>query len=283
MSEDALPHVIVAGVDGSASSLHAVRWAAREALRQAVPLLLLHSVYVPSPEPYVPVRLPRSYGEALREQGTELLTEAAKVAQEAASGVVVRTEQRNGPASGHLLRLAESAELLVVGSRGLGAVAGVLLGSVAGEVAAHAHCPVVVVRGRTPESAPRETGPVVVGVDGSVRGAAAVRFAFDMAAARAAPLVVVHVAFRSTAVMPEEAGRQVRAGSARYPGLEVRERIVHDRPVRGLLDVAEDASLVVVGSRGRGGFTGLPLGSTSQAVLRHASCPVAIVREKADQ
>ena len=280
MAEEAFQRAVVAGVDGSVPSLHAVRWAAREASRRTVPLLLLHSVYVPSPEPYVPFRLPRSYGDALREQGTESLIEAAKAAQEAATGVVVRTEQRTGSASGHLLRLGDTAGLLVVGSRGLGAVAGVLLGSVAGEVAAHARCPVVVVRGRTPESAPPETGTVMVGVDGSAHSAAPVRFAFDMSAARQAPLVAVHAATRSGAVMPQEAGRQLREGATRHPDVEVREVIVRYRPTRGLLEVAQEAWLAVVGSRGRGGFTGLTLGSTSQAVLRHAPCPVAIVRDK---
>ena len=278
MTEDVPRRAVVAGVDGSIPSTDAVRWAAREAVRRAVPLLLLNSVFIPSPEPYVPFRLPRSYGDALREQGVEWLNEAEKAAQESADGVCVRTEQRIGPAAGHLVRLGDSAELLVVGSRGLGAVAGLLLGSVAVEVSAGARCPVVVVRGRTPESAPPETGPVVVGVDGSVHGAAPVAFAFDLAAAWGAPLMAVHAAFRSGAVMPEHARRRLRDGAARYPGVELSECIVRDRAARGLLEVADGARLVVVGARGRGGFTGLTLGSTSQAVLHHASCPVGIVR-----
>lgn len=278
MTDDVLRHAVVVGVDGSVPSLQAVRWAAPEAARRAVPLLLLHSAFVPSPEPSTPVDLPCSYREAMLEQGAERLTEAEKVAREAAADVVVCTEQRMGPAAGQLLRLGESAALLVVGSRGLGAVAGLPPGPVATDVAAHARCPVVVVRGRTPESGPPRTGPVVVGVDGTAHSAAAVGFAFEMAAARRVPLVAVHAVFRSGAVLPEVACRQLRDGAARHPEAEVREHVVQNRATGALLEAAEDAWLVVAGSRGRGGFTGLTVGSTSQSVLRRAPCPVAIVR-----
>ncbi|TNC21847.1 universal stress protein [Amycolatopsis alkalitolerans] len=271
-------YTVVAGVDGSASALHAVRWAAREAARRAAPVLVLHTAFVPEPEPYSPVRLPRSYGDAVLEQGEQWLAEAAKAAHEAAPEVTVRTEQRVGLAADHLVRASERAGLIVVGSRGLGGVAGMVLGSVAAAVAAHGHCPVVVVRGRTPEQAPPDSGPVVVGTDGSPGSDAAVAFAMQMAAERGVPVVAVYVAHRSGVTLPAEVQRQLDAVTARYPGVEVREQIVQDRPARGIVAAAEGAQLIVVGSRGRGGFAGLAFGSTSGGVLRQAPCPVAIAR-----
>lgn len=278
MTDELDRHTVVAGVDGSACSLHAVRWAAREAARRDAPLLLLHTAFVPSPEPYTPMRLPRSYREAVLEQGSEWLAEAGKAVLEAAPQVAVHSEQRVGLAASHLVRASASAELLVVGSSGLGAVGSLIIGSVAAEIAAHARCPVVVVRGQRLELAPAEGGPVVVGVDGSAQGEAAVRFAFEMAASRDVPLIAVHAVHRSGALLPDDARRQLRDGLVRYPGVEVRELIIQDRPTRGLLTAASDAQLIVVGCRGRGGFTGLTLGSTSHGVLHRATCPVALVR-----
>ncbi|SFI66858.1 universal stress protein [Amycolatopsis sacchari] len=278
MTTEPSRRTVVAGIDGSPSALRAVQWAAREAARRDAVLLVLHACFVPSPEPYTPVRLPRTYGDTLLELSAEWLAEAEKAAHEAAPQVSVQTAQRTGLARDHLLRAAQSAELLVVGSRGLGGVAGALLGSVAAELTAQAPCPVVLVRGRTPDSAPPETGPVVAGVDGSPQCARAVGFAFEMAAAAGEPLVVVHAAHRSGVSLPPEARRQVEDGRRRYPGVPVHERITQERPVRALVTVAADARLVVVGSRGRGGFAGLALGSTSHGVLRHAPCPVAVVR-----
>jgi nucleotide-binding universal stress UspA family protein len=181
---------------------------------------------------------------------------------------------------------------VVVGSRGLGGYAGLVVGSIAVAVATHGHCPVVVVRGADPQSEPRQEGPVVVGVDGSATSRTAARFAFQAAALRNAPLVAVHAwsdlpvttvwelttDWRTVQAQESAALDQWLAdGRALCPDVHVEHVVVRDGPARLLLEHARDAQLVVVGSRGRGGFRGLLLGSTSQALIHHATCPVAVV------
>ena len=179
----------------------------------------------------------------------------------------------------------------MLGSRGLGGFRGMFVGSVSAAVCAHGHCPVVVVRGRLPGA-----GPVVVGVDGSEAGEAALAFAFEEAACRQVPLVAVHTWVDTSvaetwsalpidvdwAAVAEDERRLLAERMAgwqeKYPDVQVRQEVVRDRPVRGLLACAKEAQLVVVGSRGRHGFRGTGLGSTSQALLHHGECPVAVVR-----
>lgn len=281
--------MIVVGVDGSATALNAVRWAAREAERRDVPLMLLHACFVPSPAPYTPVRLPRSYGDALLDQGRDWLSEARTVAQDAAT-VPIRTALRAGLPADQLIRASGAAELVVLGSRGLGGLTGLLLGSAAVAVTTHSRCPVVVIRGVVPDE-----GPVVVGVDDPAVSDPAVDFAFEAAAARAVPLLAVHtwsgaglVATLTTVLTPgrghaaDEERRlladRLSSWQARYPEVEVRLEVFESRPADGLLKAAEGAQLLVVGSRGHGGFAGAGLGSTSQRLLHHAECPVAVVR-----
>ncbi|WP_236790881.1 universal stress protein [Amycolatopsis sp. GM8] len=264
---------IVVGVDGSPSSDQAVRWAAAEAARRGSTLLLVHAWFTPSPAPYTPVSLPRSYRDAIREQGTAWLSQAAALARAVAPELPVRTELLAGLPAELLVRVSREAQLVVLGSRGPGGFTGLLVGSVAVALAARAHCPVVVVRG-TENSG---SGPVVVGVDGSELSDAAVTFAFDAASTREVPLVAVH-AGTDTPVADERRllSERLAGWRAKYPEVTVEERVVSDRPSRALL--ATGAQLIVVGSRGRGALAGLGLGSTSQAVLQHAECPVVVVR-----
>jgi nucleotide-binding universal stress UspA family protein len=168
-----------------------------------------------------------------------------------------------------------------------------LIGSVAVDLAAHASCPVVVVRGPEPDYTAPRPEPVVVGVDGSPTSEAAVAFAFEAAALQNVPLVAVHV-WHDLLVDPtmaplldwdvvESDEREVLAErlagwTAKYPDVPVRRLVACDRPGRALVDESGRAQLVVVGSRGRGGFRGMLLGSVSQALLHHAHCPVAVVR-----
>lgn len=283
-------HAVLAGVDGSASAEHAVTWAAEEAARLRAPLDLVHACAV------VPVHsriaLPRSFHEALADQGREWLDRAADLAKEAALGVAVCTRLRAGFAVETLLAEAESARLLVLGTRGLGGFTGLLVGSTAVALAAHGSCPVVVVRG---DNVPPAEGPVVVGVDGSPAGEGAIRFAFDAASRRGAPLVALHtwsdVTVRDmwTAAMPEldwevletkerELLAERLAGwQENYPDVAVRRVVTTSRPARSLIEESRRAGVVVVGSRGRGGVRGMLLGSTSQALLHHSHCPVAVV------
>lgn len=282
---------VVVGVDGSASATQAVLWAAKEADRRRAPLVLVH-VWTPIPVAPLHVGSLVPYHDALVDQGGQWLREASAAAREAAPGVLTSTQLVSGSAAGQLIASSASAGLVVLGSRGLGGFAGLVVGSVAVSVATHGHCPVVVVRGADPDTAPRQDGPVVVGVDGSPNSRAALDFAFEAAALRDAPLTAVH-AWSDLPVVTvwelttdwhliqqkeSEALRQWLAdGRARYPDVPVEQVVVKDGPAHILLEHARTAQLVVAGSRGRGGFRGLLLGSTSQALIQHAACPVAVV------
>jgi nucleotide-binding universal stress UspA family protein len=279
---------ILVGVDGSESATRAVRWAAAEAVRRRAPLLLVHAcAAIPVVTP-PGVTLPRSYYDAMREQGAQWLSAALETAKAEAPDVRVSTELANGFAAEQLIGRSSSAQLVVLGSRGLGGFSGLVVGSIAVAVATHGHCPVVVVRGEEPATDQR---PVVVGVDGSAASDAAVLLAFEAAAARGVPVVAVHtwmdVALgagwetvdwqRIEADEHAQLAERLASAEKQFPEVQVQRVVTQDRPARTLLDLAKDAQLVVVGSRGRGGFRGLLLGSTSQALIYHSPCPVAVV------
>jgi nucleotide-binding universal stress UspA family protein len=285
---------VVVGVDGSDTALSAVRWAAAEAERRGAPLRLVAAVVWRTYRPRV-VALAAEYERTvLTRAAEEDLQAAAEVARQTAPELVVTTEARGGGAPAVLGEESATAQLVVVGSRGRGGFAGLLLGSVAVAVAARAAAPVVVVRG---ERAPRDTtGPVVVGVDDSPDGEAALRFAFDEAAGRRAPLIAVrawgdpvHDAYLVSFVDWDavETGERrllddcLAAGIAEHPEVPVERVLVRDTPAAALVARSRGAGLVVVGSRGRGTVRGALLGSVSQAVLPHAEAPVAVVRPPA--
>ncbi|MFG3699343.1 universal stress protein [Micromonospora sp. NPDC047620] len=282
---------VVVGVDGSAAALDAVRVAAREAAQRQRPLRVVHAFIWPltrvpvDPVPGAPA------GAGLRNQAERYVAEAIAEAGKAAPEVAVTGVVVDGAATPVLLDESRDAALVVLGHRGLGGFAGLLIGSVTVQVSAHALCPVLVVRGE-----PRADGPVVVGVDGSANSTEAVAFAFEEASHRGAPLIAVQAWLFPSPVGPGDilplvydldayAAEEERvlaesvAGFAeRYPDVPVRHRLVRGSPARVLVDESEAAQLVVVGARGRGPLSGLLLGSVSHAVLHHAHSPVAIVR-----
>lgn len=291
MTPTAQQSPVVVGVDGSTSATQAVRWAAQEAGRRRAPLVLVH-VWTPIPVAPLHVGSLVPYHDALVEQGDQWLSEASAAAREAAPSVVTSTQLVSGSAAGRLIDRSASAGLLVLGSRGLGGFTGLVVGSIAVALATHGHCPVVVVRGADPDTAPRQDGPVVVGVDGSPNSRAALDFAFEAAALRGAPLTAVHAwsdlpvttVWELTTdwhlVQQNEAealSQWLADGQARYPDVPVEQVVVREGPAHILLEHARTAQLVVVGSRGRGGFRGLLLGSTSQALIHHAASPVAVI------
>lgn len=283
---------IVAGVDGSATALHAVRWAAREAARRKAPLRLVHVSYLmPEAARHLPDDL-----DGLLDQRRQWLAQAVDAARAVAGPIEIGTELRDGTVAKAFVEESASARLIVLGQRGLEGFSDLLLGSVPAAVAAHAHCPVVVLRSSTMDTPPSATGPVVVGVDGSALSDAAVAFAFDAASVRGVPLVAVHAWLdihlagawtplpmiidweRIEADEHRVLAERLAGWQEKYPEVEVRPVVAKDRPAHALFTAARAAQLVVVGSRGRGAVTSIGLGSVSHTVLRHAPCPVAIVR-----
>lgn len=281
---------VVAGVDGSESATNALRWAVREARRHHAPLRIVHGSSPVLDYGTGFTRVPADY-EWEHERARKILADAEAVARAEAGDTAldISTERTDSAAIPSLLELSKNARMIVVGTRGLGVIRRGLLGSVSSAVAGHAHCPVAVIHETTTEAT--ESGPVVVGVDGSRCSEAAVEFAFEEAACRGAVLVAVHAwADTSEYVAPgvdwpamAPAERAVLAESLagfqeRYPDVDVERILVRDRPTWNLFEQSKNAQLLVVGSHGRGGFAGMLLGSTSQALLHSVQCPIVIVR-----
>ncbi|SBT45216.1 universal stress protein [Micromonospora narathiwatensis] len=282
---------VVVGVDGSEPALRAVRLAAAEAARRDRPLRVVHGFIWPL------LRVPGSApagappGGGLRHQAEELVSAAVAEARAAAPGLRVSGEIIDGEAAAVLLGETPTATMIVLGDRGLGGFAALVVGSVAIQVAQHADCPVLVARG-----AQRAAGPVVVGVDGSVLSRAAVEFAAEEAAVRGARLHAVHAYTHPTSSGPGDMQPLVYEESQlrgeedrilaesltgltdRWPEVPLTREVVRGRPVAVLTEASRTAQLVVVGGQGRGELSGLLLGSVSQGVLHHADCPVTVVR-----
>jgi nucleotide-binding universal stress UspA family protein len=274
---------VVVGVDGSAGGARAAEWAAEEAVVRDVPLTV---VGVAEGGAVGPDRELRT-----RMQRTVDASVASLVARH--PGLVVEGQARAGIAAEELLQVSASADLVVVGSRGLGGFTGLLLGSVGQHVLTHARSSVAIVRERdddaTADGGPR---PVVVGVDDSPGSGLALDVAVTEAARHQVPLEIV-----GSAVFPGAAGYVVAAGvavedAARVavdralararegsPSSVIRGRVVDDPPALSLAMASRRASLVVVGSRGLGAFRGLLLGSVSQTLAIHAACTLLVVRE----
>jgi nucleotide-binding universal stress UspA family protein len=282
------PGAIVVGFNGKDHSRTALAWGVEEAARRDAPLLVLFAANYPGmtaePGPGLLHREPGAL-EAAEEVTRRGVSEALAAYPELR---VAGATEVTSPAQA-LTEASKHATLVVLGSRGYARLIGALLGSVAFNVAARAECPVVVVKD---EAATRSVGAghrVVVGTDGSSTADAAVRFAAACAATSSAPLDVVtctgghqvddvdeHDLRRTAQRIAEQA-----AGLAReaYPDLGV-TALTEDCPAeRVLVDASSDAGLVVLGTRGRGAFEGMLLGSVSHAVIHGAQSAVAIVGE----
>ena len=234
----------------------------------------------------------------LRGAAEHLLAQAANHARELVDEVTVVRALVDGPPAKALIRESEHASLLVVGGRGQGGFADLLLGSTALNVAAQAACPVVVMPregGAAPYGA--EAGPVVVGTDASSRADRAMEFAFARAHDCGAAVVAIYawqLPYSYSAYSARELSRTdnskaerdaralladaVAAWQQRYPTISVEQRAVLGHPVWALAEASAEAQVVVVAPRGRGALVGMLLGSVSHGLLRHAQCPVVIAR-----
>ncbi|MEO6880537.1 MAG: universal stress protein [Mycobacteriaceae bacterium] len=281
---------VLVGVDGSSAGLDAVRWAGIEARRRRAPMHLVAAFGWPAGDDTRHRLRGAAYRSTMREQCDRELAEAVAVVAEEFPDLTVTHGVELGYPVATLAKAAAQAQLLVLGDRGRGGVAGLLLGSVAVSMAAHAACPVVVVRGR---GSGAQDGPVVVGVDGSPASESAIAFAFAAADARDVELVAVHtwnnlmadpgfptVHANDELEAPEREllAERLAGWSQRYPGVRVTQVVRRARTAPLLVDHSTRAQLVVVGSHAHDALVGLVLGSVSHAVLHHADCPVAVVR-----
>lgn len=285
---------VVIGVDGSEQALQAVRWGANEAARHRAQLALVHALEIPSQYmgPWPPSQELR---EKLTEHGRSVL-QAAEAAAKQTADVEVSSRLDNDNSAEALIGASRSALMVVLGATGHGGfLAGLALGSTATQTATHSECPVVVVRGANADNRPADQ-PVVAGVDGSPQADKALGYAFAEAALRGAPLTAVHAWFDNEAIADTievnrfassepvadiESNVLEKALSGwreKYPDVPVRSVVEHDKPRRKLVALSASAQLVVVGSRGWGGFRELLLGSTGQALIHHSECPVMVVR-----
>ncbi|MEU5866571.1 universal stress protein [Nonomuraea sp. NPDC047529] len=284
-----MPGRIMVGVDGSAPSNAALGWAADDAARTGAELRIVHAL---DRQPYSVGRFP-DFGQwnYLLLAASRVLEAAEAAARERQPSVAVHAEVVEGTPAAVLQEQARQADELVIGNRGLGGFAGALLGSVTTQVAGQVRCPVVVVRADPPE----RVGEVGVGIDDSDVCGPAIGYAFEQAERRGATLRLIH-AWQAPvhAFAPEIAFDvdEVRAAQTavirtrtagwreRYPGVNLVEDVQSAHPVEALTGAPCD--LLVVGSRGRGAFGALLLGSVSRGVLHHARCPVAVVRPAED-
>jgi nucleotide-binding universal stress UspA family protein len=280
---------VLVGVDGSEAATEALRWAAAEAGRRDAPLRVVHAWVWPLYRVNLGPAEGAPPGAGLQAQAERVLEEASEVAQKVTPGLEVSTALLTGDASTRLIEASHDAQLLVIGHRGLGGFADLLLGSVGVAAAVHSACPVVVVRGDTERS-----GPVAVGVDGAEHSRHSIAEAFAIAHQLAAPVLAVHsftipirqesvLSYRDHVVAAEEDARalveaELAEARAAYPDVRVEIRLGDNPPAKELVLISETARLVVVGPRGSGGFRALFLGSASHALIHHAHCPVLIVR-----
>ncbi|WP_280256779.1 universal stress protein [Nocardia wallacei] len=287
---------VVVGVDGSRGSETALRWAARFASRRGRALQIVHGMnlvgtaarfgaYAVTAAPVI---------DAARAHGRAVVEDAERIVREIAPDLPVMIVLAADAASGVLIDHSADAYAVVLGATGS---VGTLthLGSTLLAVTGHAQGTVIVVRTDPADDTVHTTGPVVVGVDGSPTSEAAIAAAFAEAAARGTNLVAVHTwsdwdfgqfAGRDDLFLPnadyeqtEEAilAERLAGWQEKYPEVSVTRKVYLFRPAAQLQEWSDAAQLIVVGSRGRGGFAGLLLGSTANSLVQHAHCPVMVV------
>ncbi|MFI0354955.1 universal stress protein [Actinomadura sp. 9N407] len=267
---------VVVGFDGSREGERSLRWAVDEARRRHIGLTVCHAWAWPYPD----VRPGADVRRAMEETAEHVLDHGVALARELAprSGITGRLVE--GPAALALTQESAGAELVVVGANGLEETA---LGATAFQVAARASCPVIVVRDVGPGD-----GRVVIGYDGSVASVAALAFGFEEAALQGWRVHIVHGQGAEPGAETEPSRQAVSARvddalapwAQRHPNIDAKTSIVPEPARRALAEAAEGAQMLVVGDRETDGIPPLLLGSTSQALLQHAPCPIALVHPR---
>lgn len=294
---------VTVGLDGSPESVAATEWAAREAQLRGLPLRLVN-VWEPVPEPMA--QAPLLGAETHQHWIERIPREAAEEVRARHPGIEISTEQHHGHPGEVLLKAAEEAEILVLGTRGLSGVSGFMVGSVGLAVVAHAERPVIFVRAgeqaadehvMDPPGSPSAAAPfrpVVLGLDTRRPHDALTGFAFASAQQRATALRVVHgwneppyIAYgmppdlEMTARLAAQDGAAVtdalRTWREKHPDVEIIQDSLSGKPANHLVDASREASLVVVGRRIRRGTLGAHIGPVTHAVLHHSVAPVAVV------
>lgn len=298
MPLSARPPVVV-GIDGSESSQVALSWAADEAALRGLPLRVIHAWQVPLP--------PVAMGPAVMHPGEEQLEQAAQSILDRAVDDLEKSHPRaeitsdlvSGPPATVMIEASEDATMLVVGKGHLEGIAAFFLGSTSMQVVTHAECPVAIAIEPEADVEPGpDAGRVVVGIDGSEISVGAAQEAFEAASLLNAGVTLLHVWNPSeydvaglatgSALNWEDAHQGELRGMAetvaglqeKYPDVNVEQRLAHGKPGKVLADHSRSAKLIVVGSRGHGGFTKLLLGSTSHTVVHRSQCTVLIVRPR---
>ena len=294
---------VVVGHDESPAAEAALEWAADQAESLRLQLLVVYAANPPTPLPWTPgAALPAD--SVMRHLADQVARRGAERVRRSRPGLQVRSRGAVGSPAAELISLSESAAFVVVGRRPRVGRTHASGGSVSFALSSHARCPVVVVQGGAHHGGGRANPSIVVGVDSSRASKRALSFAASFAAAAKAPLVVVSAwtsperepwmrdlwedparAADLLAMEFERAQNCVREADSlvheEHPEVSIVARTPEGDPTEALLTEAQPGSLVVVGSRGHGGFAGLMLGSVSRDVLRRAEMPVAVVRDGA--
>ncbi|PWI44727.1 universal stress protein [Streptomyces sp. ICBB 8177] len=276
---------VVVGATRTRVSRRAVMWAADEAARRQLPLRLVHAQEWPgNVPPTAGQEHPHHvWSRHFRAEGQTLLEMGRLAAEERHPGIEVDVLLAEGRAVRILRDQGDQAGLLVLGARHEPEIEGVFtFGGLGTSLVGHPPCPVALTFGMPLDD--WETGPVVVGVDGSAVSQDAVAYGYEEAALRETELVALEVRRPRTADylrIADESQAELSEALAgwreKYPEVRVRQDVLYGSPALTLARAAQDAQLLVVGSRGRGGFRGMVVGSTSRTLAHRALCPLVVV------